>query len=136
MAEHMTQHNHRTLLWHIFERYHMNEDHSWAIKSAWRDRSAQRAITVGATFWLLLANRWRSYSFLKTTNRSWLDPWSPEKFCARCAIRTDVKWLSDERSLPDDEHPVFAQSGTGTAGGSNPTPGAFSSTHSVEWQSI
>jgi hypothetical protein len=33
--------------------------------------------------------------------------------------------LSDEKGSPDD-HPVFAEPSTGTAGGSNPTPGAFS----------
>jgi hypothetical protein len=32
--------------------------------------------------------------------------------------------LSDEESPKADNHPVFIQSRTGTAGGSNPTPGA------------
>jgi hypothetical protein len=40
--------------------------------------------------------------------------------------------LTREEVSPNGEHPVFAESRTGSAGGSNPTPGAFSSTPCVD----
>ncbi|MGD0424183.1 MAG: hypothetical protein ABSA92_12115 [Candidatus Bathyarchaeia archaeon] len=39
--------------------------------------------------------------------------------------------MSDEKRSPPEDHPVFVESSTGTAGGSNPTPGAIYRTHGV-----
>ena len=43
-----------------------------------------------------------------------------------------VTYLPKEITAKNNEHPVFTESSTGTAGGSNPTPGAYGSTPCVD----
>jgi len=49
---------------------------------------------------------------------------SGKRFRVRYMLSEIVSELSDEKASPQDKHPVFAESRSGSAGGSNPTPGA------------
>ena len=70
---------------------------------------------------------WCEQSNLNST----LSDADPNVFCKICDMQS-VSLVSDEKGSPPDNHPVFIQSCTGTAGGSNPTPGAFSSTPCID----